>query len=100
LDQSTVSVSRSVRGGDVHPSAFTAFSSSLTAQVPFAPDVDWPLAPAVERAIMCALREAVSVGMSIAELTEQLNHVLRRFEIELPADDVRSIVGAHVMGAA
>jgi hypothetical protein len=74
--------------------------ASRTVQVPFAQDVDWPLAPAVERAIMSALRDAVSVGMSVAELTERLTEVLRRFEIELPQEDVRSIVGAHVMGAA
>jgi hypothetical protein len=77
-----------------------AFGGSVATQMPFAPDVDWPLAPAVERAIMSALRDAVSVGMSIAELTERLTEVLTRFEIELPQDDVRSIVGAHVMGAA
>lgn len=49
---------------------------------------------------MGALRDAVSVGMSVAELTERLAEVLLRFEIELPQEDMRSIVGAHVMGAA
>ena len=75
-------------------------SGSLSTQIPFAPDVDWPLGPAVEQVILTTLREAISIGMSIAEITEQLTDVLGRFEIELPPDDLRSIVGAHVIGAA
>jgi hypothetical protein len=96
LDQSDRSGGIRVRAAAI--AAFPTIGGALSARVPFAPDVDWPLAPAVERAIMSAMREAISVGLSIAEITEQLTDILHRFEIELSPDDVRSIVGAHVMG--
>jgi hypothetical protein len=104
LTASTIMTSRS--SASVLEAAPSLPSSLLTSSrmaammpIPFAPTADWPLAPAVEHAIASALREAIGVGLSIAELTEQLNDVLTHFGIELSPDEKRSIIGAHVLSA-
>jgi hypothetical protein len=59
------------------------------------PSLDWPISPAVQRAIHEAVTEALTAGRSLSEACGVVAGILRQFGIPFGDDEMQLWVGAH-----
>jgi hypothetical protein len=64
------------------------------------PRFDWPISPALQVAISGAISEAIAANVSLPETCDRVVGVLERHGIVLSRDDLRALVGSHVLSVS
>jgi hypothetical protein len=64
------------------------------------PRFDSPISPALQVAISGAISEAIAANASLHDTCDHVVDVLERHGIVLSRDDLRSLVGSHVLSVS
>ena len=63
------------------------------------PRLDWPVAPAVQRAVANVVSEAIALQLSFSDATANVARVLGTFGIQLAPDELLAVVRCNTIGA-
>ena len=63
------------------------------------PRLDWPVSPALQRAVTGAVNEAIALHLSFADATAGVARALGAFGIQLAPDELLAVVRSNALGA-
>jgi hypothetical protein len=96
----TVAIAAHQAGRQLDPLTGQALEAECAIDPRLLPRLDRPISPALQMAISSAISEAIAANVSLPETCDRVVDVLEAHGIVLSRDDLRSLVGSHVLSVS
>lgn len=96
----TLAVAANQAGRQLDPLTGQELDAECAIDPRLLPRFDWPISPALQMAISGAISEAIAANVSLHDTCDRVVDVLEGHGIVLSCDDLRSLVGSHILSVS